>query len=270
MLSRVAQAGTAAPWWMPTAAITGPAGTSSFLTGSIFRFNPSSAWAPSRFMSPASANTTRSGASDPATLTRAYPTSRSMRRPSATMKPCFRCGMTPSSSSTCRGIHVYSLPVSTRVSGNARQEPCRSQFLISIVVRKRASVGELGPFLCGANRIYSGGRGAACCAPTIPPFPSFFFFSSSKKRARHVILSAAGAKDLLLPRYHRQHHVRGMCRVVQQPLVRHHERRVPLVIPAGVQIPVVLRKQRRRHTDTQPMARREHHRREPQVDVVAL
>ncbi len=53
------------------AVITGPAGTSSFLTGSIFRFSPSREWAPSRVMSPGSANTTRSGASVPAARTNA-------------------------------------------------------------------------------------------------------------------------------------------------------------------------------------------------------
>src|SRR5205823_642877 len=47
------------------AVITGPAETSAFLTGSILTFKPSRAWAPSRDISPGSANTTSSGASEP-------------------------------------------------------------------------------------------------------------------------------------------------------------------------------------------------------------
>src|SRR5882762_7189165 len=155
--------------------------------------------------------------------------------------------MTPSSSSTRRGIHVYSLPVSTSVSGNARQEPCRSQFLISIVVRNSpmasniaTSVGDSASFLCGANRIYAGDTLAR-------PFPSASSPLSRRERG-------TGGEDRL-PRYHRQHHVRGVRRVVQQPLVRHNEGRIPLVVTAGVQVAVVLREQRRRHADPQPMPR---------------
>src|SRR5437762_6364127 len=87
-------------------------------------------------MSPGSANTTRSGASIPPARTKAYPMSRSMRRPSATSNACVRCARMPRSSSTRRGTQVYSLPVSTKVSGKALREPRMSRFWTSIVVRK--------------------------------------------------------------------------------------------------------------------------------------
>ena len=61
-----------------------------------------------------------------------------------------------------------------------------------------------------------------------------------------------------------------MFSVVNQPLVRDDEVRVALVVATGVQVPVVFRKERRGHTHPQPMAGREHARREPQIDIVFL
>src|SRR5262249_18011976 len=43
-----------------------------------------------------------------------------------------------------------------------------------------------------------------------------------------------------LPRNQRQRHVCRVLGVVPQPLVRHHERRVALVVPVGIQVGVVL------------------------------
>src|SRR6266550_2186903 len=96
-------------------------------------------------MSPGSANTTRSGASIPPARTKAYPMSRSMRRPSATSNACVRCARMPRSSSTRRGTQVYSLPVSTKVSGKALREPRMSRFWTSIVVRKTPTSSMINP-----------------------------------------------------------------------------------------------------------------------------
>src|SRR6266496_2210829 len=84
-----------------------------------------------------------------------------MRRPSATTKPCFLSTMIPSPSRTSRGIQVYSLPVSTSVSGNDRAGPRRSRFWISIVVRTSPMSstvtppsGALTSFDCSRCQIY--------------------------------------------------------------------------------------------------------------------
>src|SRR4051812_37223087 len=73
-----------------------------------------------------------------------------------------------------------------------------------------------------------------------------------------------------LTRDDRKHDVRRMRRVMHEPLVRDHERAVALVVSAGVEIPIVLRKQCRRHTHAESVAWLEHARREPEVDVVLL
>ena len=49
-----------------------------------------------------------------------------------------------------------------------------------------------------------------------------------------------------------------------------HVLRVPLVVPAGIEVAVVLRKPGGRDGDAQPMARGDHARREPQIDVVLV
>src|SRR5690349_21705827 len=58
--------------------------------------------------------------------------------------------------------------------------------------------------------------------------------------------------------YDRQRDVRRMGRVVEHPLVRHHEDRVPLVVAARVQVPVVLGEQGRGDAHPQPVPGLEH------------
>ena len=60
----------------------------------------------------------------------------------------------------------------------------------------------------------------------------------------------------------------GCCAVVQHPLPRAHELRLPLVVAAGVEVAVVLRERRRRHRHAQPMPRRNDDPRVPHVDLV--
>src|SRR5213592_4606531 len=76
-----------------------------------------------------------------------------MRRPSATTKPCFLSTMILSPSRTSRGIQVYSLPVSTSVSGNDRAGSRRSRFWISIVVRMSPTSSTVAPSLRSAETI---------------------------------------------------------------------------------------------------------------------
>jgi len=47
--------------------------------------------------------------------------------------------------------------------------------------------------------------------------------------------------------------MRRVLRIMQHALVRGHEIRVPLVVPAGVQVPVVLGERRRLHGDPDPV-----------------
>ena len=63
-----------------------------------------------------------------------------------------------------------------------------------------------------------------------------------------------------------QPHVRRVRGVVEDALVRRHVLGVPLVVPARVQVPVVLRERRRRHRHSDAVARRDHQRRGPEVD----
>ncbi len=58
--------------------------------------------------------------------------------------------------------------------------------------------------------------------------------------------------------------------VVENPLPRHDVLRVPLVVPTGIEVAVVLRKPGGRDGDAQPMARGEYARREPQIDLVLV
>src|SRR5213596_2678009 len=74
-----------------------------------------------------------------------------MRRPSATTKPCFLSTMILSPLRTSGGIQVYSLPVSTSVSGNDRAGSRRSRFWISIVVRMSPASSTVAPSLRSAE-----------------------------------------------------------------------------------------------------------------------
>ena len=61
-----------------------------------------------------------------------------------------------------------------------------------------------------------------------------------------------------------------MLRVVQDSLSRRHEGSVPLVVPTGVQVPVVLGEQRRRYGHPQAMSRWQYDAGEPEVHVVSI
>src|SRR5690348_17829275 len=61
-----------------------------------------------------------------------------------------------------------------------------------------------------------------------------------------------------------------MLRIMEQPLMSDDKGAVALIVPAGVEVSVVFREERRRQRHADSMARLEDARREPQVDVVPL
>ncbi len=98
------------------AAGSGPAATSFLPAESTAKLRPSSVRAPRKDMSPGSANTTSSIVNSLPTRRKANPTLRVITSPFAIAKRrSFFSLTTPICSSLALGIHVYSLPVSTRV-----------------------------------------------------------------------------------------------------------------------------------------------------------
>ena len=70
--------------------------------------------------------------------------------------------------------------------------------------------------------------------------------STRRKKVREqYLIRVIGVRIFArLPPNHRQHDVRQMPRIVQQLLMRDHKRRITFVVPAGVEIAIVLREER--------------------------